>query len=443
MTAERQAARHDRLRVGAVNQWRKAEYWHERTRGVISHALHKSSAPVRRGRIKELEAHQRKFLADVEKCQQRYDDWKKLLTMDGIDEVIPLDDGGFSIVNPNPAQQFAYLLCSDGRDHASLWHPTNEAVNAKAREIWGHGLGTYDLLCKDSFASVPMERLTPRQVAELYLSRIKNPAEQESFIRWREHYEMRLTYERAMLENEGGSAANVEMVPGGFVNIRGEWYQIQKVNRSTATGRVVSVQVWGTSTGYTRESNYTKQETRPRLVNVNIERKGEAIYREPTPEELAEFNAAKIAKAKANPTPPLINPTPADAARLQKILNDRAAEQAREKGKKPPSIAEVVETTQANYSRYSGESSIYHTCVITVGENRFKCRMKHRGFYEHWTADSVVVLTDKPQKPLPLDQTPTAANPEPTAPAAPTPSAITTGASGPRGRLFELSEITG
>ena len=65
--AERQAARHDRLRSHAVSQWSKAEYWQTRTAGVISHALYRSSAHVRRGRILTIESDLRRWAAGSER----------------------------------------------------------------------------------------------------------------------------------------------------------------------------------------------------------------------------------------------------------------------------------------------------------------------------------------------------------------------------------------
>lgn len=66
--AERAAARRDRVRDRSLCQWDKAEYWQHRTAGVISHALHKSSAHVRRGRILEIE----KTLRKVESWGENY-----------------------------------------------------------------------------------------------------------------------------------------------------------------------------------------------------------------------------------------------------------------------------------------------------------------------------------------------------------------------------------
>lgn len=398
--AERQARRHDRHRGRALNQWGKAEYWQQRTEGVISHALHKSSAPVRRGRILTLEADQRKFLANVEACQKRYDAWCQIRKMEGSDQLLPLNEDGYALVGEmNPAQKMAYLIANDGHSWVHLWHPTCEEANAECKRIstYSGGFSMYDLLTRTEYIGKPFTRLAPRQLAALYVDKIKNPSDQESFIRWKAHYELRLAYENSMLENEGGKAADVEMEPGGWIGGR----QIIKVNKSPVTGRVVSVQVMGTRRGYTKESGYTKEETRPTPVTVNIERCGADVYRAPTDEEREQFKEQK--KASKKPPVSTINPTDEDAQRFQMLLNQRAAKHAIEKGKGPSKDREIELTTQAKFSRYSCDGSIYQISQFTIVGATFKVRIRHRGFYDYNAADSVLILTDKPQKPIPID----------------------------------------
>ena len=308
--AERQAARHDRHRGRALSQWSKAEYWQERTAGVIAHALHKSCARVRRGRILRLESELRRY---------------------------------------------------------------------------GH-------------------------MSE----------------RWKAHYELRLTYERAMLQNEGGSAAAVDIEPGGFVGS----YQVQKVNKSPATGRVVSVMVYADAQHYRGEGVMRADGTFGKpltLQKLNIERFGENVYRPPTDEERATFKEkqaadkkAKAAKAKANPSPKLINPTPEDAERLQAIWNAEAKarhDAGKRGGRFEPSA--VATMTQAAYSQRSrGDYGNCETCTITeklktyhrhsIGDpggrvQVFKVRKAHATGSSFLSPDRVVVLTDKPQKPIPWD----------------------------------------
>ena len=107
--AARQARRHDRHRTHAVSQWSKAEYWQERTAGVIAHALHRSSATVRRGRILTLEAEQRKHEKGREEFAARYRGWEKVATLEGADEQLPLDAHLDAL---RPAQKLAYLLAN-------------------------------------------------------------------------------------------------------------------------------------------------------------------------------------------------------------------------------------------------------------------------------------------------------------------------------------------
>ncbi len=210
--------------------------------------------------------------------------------------------------------------------------------------------------------------------------------------RWHQHLQHRLNYENAMLAAEGAQASEVEMIVGGFIGNR----QIWKINRSPVTGRVVSVAF--SATGGPR----------------NIERLGADVYRAPTPEELEAFNAAQAtvkAARKADPKGPvLINPTPEDAQRLQDIWNagqpaDRQSKialmtqeaySARSKGSY--GIAETVNVTErgrAFYENYNGIQFAGHTAVCKVRKTS-----AGTGLY---AADRVIVITDKPQKPIPWD----------------------------------------
>lgn len=280
--AERQAARHDRNRTGAVSQWSKAEYWQRRTEGVISSALYKSSAKVRRSRILRLEAEQRR-------CQA----------------------GG----------------------------------------------------------------------------------------RWHAHYDLRLGYEKAMLAEEGGMVAEADIIPGGFFG----GFQVERVNKSPATGRVVSVGAYG-------PHDYRKNEDgTPKIVmrSFNIERLGADAYRAPTDEELAAFKVkqaeAKAKRKAATPKAPrLINPTDADAERLQAIWNTR---------KRSEDPREVLRITQAQYSANS--KGAYSRCeTVEVSEQLRIRRSNAMGretagrvtvFKVRYAGGRVIIITDKPQKPIPFE----------------------------------------
>lgn len=334
--AERQAKRHDRLRVGAVSQWSKAEYWQERTAGVIAHALYRSSPEVRRGRILAIEA-------DLRKCVAQY---------------TPQNDPP-QIIN-------------------------KQVYSFSQRKYLYDGAEVPHVLCGSK----------GRGCTLVVLSQLE--AIKAGYARWVAHYELRLAYERAMLGDEGGTAADAEMEVGGWIGS----HQIQKVNKSKATGKVVSVTL---SSGV-----------------FNIQRLPEGAYRAPTDEERAQFDEeTKARKAKekaAKPkAAPLINPTDEDAEKLQAIWNAQAAN-----GRKtPPPESKIVRLTQAEYSaRSKGTYAHYSTAEIseqlkerytgTMRQDRagrvtvFKTRRTSSGGFDYG-ADRVVIITDKPRSAIPWD----------------------------------------
>lgn len=384
--AERLASRHDRFRTHAVSQWSKAQYWQERTTGVIGNALYKECPEVRRSRIKGLETELRKAEKDRDEYAINYKLWASVLSMDGID----------TIDKESKAWEFVYRLANY---HSNGWNYIHPRTGEKA-SIYSHLTNEKD-------------PLTPRECAVEWLDGKIDPSQPEfdntNLMRWIRHYELRLSYERAMLANEGGAASDVDMIAGGFIRIKGSEYQIHKVNRSNVSGKVVSVQVVAPGRYYLDKE--------VKLRTVNIERSGEGVYRAPTEEELASFLASKqeakkeAKKAKAEKhTPQLINPTDEDAERLQSIWNE---EEAKHRRNHEPS--QVIRMTQAQYSeRSKGSCPVCETvvvnenCTIKTGYSSdpsryavFKIRIMNRNSLSG--TRRVVILTDKPQKPLPFD----------------------------------------
>ena len=361
--AERQAARHDRERAKAVSQWSKAEYWQTRTAGVISHALHKSSARVRRGRILEIEK-------DIRRVEASY--------------------------TPNPKHGKIQQTDDDGNTCVHVWI--------------GHGRGGW-------------------WVPEASLEARKRGAQREL-----EHLRMRLIYENAMLENEGGTVAAVDIEPGGWFGT----HQVHKVNKSPATGRVTSVMIRG-EWGYVNIGGrraYVDHSNADGLAKMSIERLGEDAYRPPTAEELEAFKAdQKAAKAKAKASAPkkpgLVNPTDEDAERLQSVLNTKAKERHDASDnycKRDFEPATVSRMTQGEYSAASkGSYSTLETRTLhnsggiisrqksnmwsshgkkydeELGAAVCKVRTRCPSGFSGYTPQRIVVITDKPQKPLPLD----------------------------------------
>lgn len=361
--AERQASRHDRNRTRAVCQWQKAEYWQRRTEGVIANALHKSSAPVRRGRLLALEAELRGVVA-------RY---------------TPADNP------PSIMDQQAYC-----------WHTHSYKYDgAKVPHVW-----------------VGPKGRGGRWVELSALDTIKADCE-----RWENHLRLRISYEKRMLENEGGMASEADIEPGGWIradlgrykkliSVDG-WAQVIKVNKSPVTKRVTSVVCLGRDLyGYCDPEKQQKI----REIVVEVQRSGKDAYRAPTDEEREQFAKAikdRKAKEKASKpkTPPLINPTDADAIRLQAIWN----EQARAASARCTTDSEIYRMTQEEYSaRSKGNHASFETVEITEKLNRrnrrsagtevvFKIRKASGKASDFYAADRVIIITDKPQKPIPWD----------------------------------------
>lgn len=292
------------------------------------------------------------------------------------------------------------------------------AVNQwEKAEYWQHR--TAGVIDHALYASAPGVRMGRIKKLE---SEIRTRG--DSGDRWTRHLRLRLDYEMQMLEAQGGRAAFVEMEPGGFIGTK----QLQKVNKSPKTGRVVSVEVLAPTHGLDRWGNQDTSAPGFRAVLINIERLQADIYRAPTDEERAAFTAAKKAaskeKAKNGPkAPPLINPTNEDAERLQRIWNERARtykgndSYRAEYHKNSVQDQEVVYMTQENWSvRSKGSYAVCKTAFINKdggevfyrsiygkenGEQCCKIRKTYgKGDYSG-NARRVIVLTDKPQKPFP------------------------------------------
>jgi len=244
---------------------------------------------------------------------------------------------------------------------------------------------------------------------------------------WRQHYELRLAYERQMLEASGGVAETLaEIVPGGLFGGR----LIVRVYKSNETGRAKSVEVLGPKVqGWTyRAKNVPGTEFA--IHSIDLQRYEQGAYTPPTAETLAQLEAFKAAKSEGKaPTVPLINPTPEDAQRLQDLWNAKArgaweAAKARGRHAEEPTPSTVTFMTQATYSAKSaGSYGVAAAGLILPGGVRARsgrfapkelaCKLRYHmtGGFTWCNAESVIVLTDKPQKPLPVSVWETVAEP--------------------------------
>lgn len=404
--ADRAARRHDRIAGYACDAWSKAEYWQRRTAGVISHALYKSTPAVRMGRIKELEADLRKrekWLADYA---------AEYATATKIAEIT------------DPEKLTAIAIRFFGSLSGAFFqyqHPRPDTVkNSHIRE---NGSSLYTLLTLEG--NEYGESITGAEAMALYFAKHSEPREETE---WTTHLKLRLAYENQMLEAAGGRAAFVEMEPGGWLGSR----QIEKVNKSNATGRVVSVLVRDAHPSNCNHYGNPWPDGKPRVLShtIKTERLAADVYRPPTDEERAAFaekrKAEKAAAPKADPCP-LVNPTDDDAERLISAWNEREKEkwEAR-KGYHEFEPAKVLRRTQAQYSAASA-GTYSHTETRTlhadmqladrssnmydrhrderakrIGKPICKVRVTPNGKGAGgWQMLALIVLTDKPQKPLP------------------------------------------
>ena len=384
--AVRAADRHDRIADKACDSWSKAEYWQRRTAGVISHALYRSEPGVRFRRIKEIEADIRKAEKDEKEYEAIRCSWRVVS----------------EIQDKEKQNKTALHLSGLGYDFTKYFHPRPESASSYVRE---NGTSLYGLLSQEN------DPITGKEAAEMYLK--EHPYLGDSESRWLQHQRLRLSYEQQMLEAEGGRAGDLEMEVGGWVGK----YQILKVNKSNATGRVVSVTVKAPlSTIYSFDKNgkaYGPDNPRP-LVNtvLTVEDCGKDVYRAPTEEDREALKAKQASEPKKPKDPPLINPTREDAEKLQAIWNDAFSERCKN-WYTPPIRSTIIEMTQEEYKKSSTAVYGKNGNIVFVGDDgkeTYKqycgnvkegavCRV--RRWYEVNQAYRVIILTDKPQKPLP------------------------------------------
>lgn len=410
--AERAAARHDRIADRAINAWDKAEYWERRTRRVIEHSLYVSAPGVRMGRIKKLESEARKAAKNEGENAREYAAWKKA-------EAMP--DG-------EERRRLVYALVNTCGGWYEYKHP--RPADCRNSYVLEHGTSLFSLFTDESAP------ITAAEACALWLARHHSPEEYGETLaaRWARHYDLRLAYERQMLEGQGGRLEQRDIEPGGKLGGR----LILKANKSNATGRVTSCAVVGPKVdGWTYKARNIPG-TQWAEYTIETERLDPATYAPPTPESLAELAAIKatIKAAREETTPkaaPLVNPTEADAERLQSELNkkgkaDNDARQIKAYGKvyteyKPSTVFRM---TQAQYSAYSkgsygrGETrGLCKNCELEpratdMWRPREKEEAERRGPAvckirigssdgSDYGARRVIVLTDKAQKALPVE----------------------------------------
>lgn len=192
----------------AVKMWETSQYWKDRAAGALAHAKYKELPEVRARRIKGLESDKRKQERNIEEATKWLNAWSRPgLTLEQAQEVanychltLPRKEGDRPDFDGNPSAHTAIT-----NSFPNLYAPRTLA------EVVEHAQKVY-----------------PRVIAHAQ--------------RWLDHYENRIAYERAMLNEAGGLAAECFTIEvGGRVLVDGEWVAVLRLNKSG--GRVVSLTV--------------------------------------------------------------------------------------------------------------------------------------------------------------------------------------------------------
>lgn len=195
-----------------VKLWETSKYWTGRAAGALAHAKYLERPDVRYRRIKSIESDKRKMERNRDQAQRFIKAWSSqkldrkmalaIANMDHLSREFPLKD----FPRDPPASQY------EGR--MSLWSALDGNV---------------------------IDEKQAREMAIRAHSRTIPWAD-----RWIAHYDNRLAYERAMLNETGADTVAVragqgqlEVQAGGRVLVRGEWLTVMKVNRKD--GKIVSV----------------------------------------------------------------------------------------------------------------------------------------------------------------------------------------------------------
>jgi phospholipid N-methyltransferase len=206
----------------AVKMWETSKYWQARARGAIRAAKYKERPDVRARRIKGLEADKRAHERDIERAETFTKAWSASLEWDP--EVRKLT-----------REQARGIANYDHAGSHRCYPLTDYPRNPPASQYEGP-MGLWTALGNSNEEAI----ITPEQARETALR--CHAANIRYARRWLEHIGNRLEYERAMLAEDGGLAADqFDIQPGGRVRRRGEWFVVKKLNKRDGVANSVTV----------------------------------------------------------------------------------------------------------------------------------------------------------------------------------------------------------
>lgn len=266
--AEKDAERIENGMKKAVKMWETSKYWESRAAGAIAHAKYKEAPEVRARRIKTIEAEKRGYERTKAECVAKLAFWSREdITLE---EAISFCNSGFSFYMPRKdtdkpdfnQSPNAYTCLTN--DYPNLYGPRT------LQEVIDAGRKCYPVTIKNAEA-------------------------------WISHCENRLTYEKAML-NEQGAAHLIEKKPrpklppicnyAGEVTIKGHYGNPPKTyTMHHMTKAEYAAQVRGNHTG-----TWTAVDGSHRVKVALIHEPGKPYY-------MGSFCPVFITDAKVTPAP--------------------------------------------------------------------------------------------------------------------------------------------
>ncbi|KGT73703.1 hypothetical protein MA20_42920 [Bradyrhizobium japonicum] len=176
-------ARRDKEKIDAgmrkaVQMWRTSQYWTGRAAGALAHAKYKELPEVRARRIKTIEAEKRKVERSKANAEKQIKAWQIVA---GINDAEKQRAVGLTVANAGGYWSMSFPLADYPRDP-----PASQYEGPMG--LWSAIDGNVITAAQAAAIAIPgYERAIPHQD------------------RWIEHFENRLAYERAMLDEAGAS----------------------------------------------------------------------------------------------------------------------------------------------------------------------------------------------------------------------------------------------
>lgn len=220
--ARKDAERIEKGMRKAVNLWKTSQYWAGRAKAAVRHAKYKERPDVRHRRIKTLAADKRKQERNKAEAENIMHLWAQAFEAP---EKFKKKDGS----TPN-IEELAYHI-TNYYDHTSHCFTVAEYPRPE-------GVSTYEG-SQSLWSALKDKIITPAQaraISDPYQQRLIAHAN-----RWIEHLDNRIAYEKAMLDDQGGTVAGkFDIKVGGEVLLDHEWVRVLRVNKNKG-GEVVSL----------------------------------------------------------------------------------------------------------------------------------------------------------------------------------------------------------